>query len=192
MKRAAKFLLPIGCVLIAASLGLLLFLQVQTRQAQETNLRMVRTLESLLPEPWPGLAGAYSNTEMPILELEGEDLLALLEVPAYGVRLPVAAHWDKGTAACRPCRFWGSAYDQSLIVGGSDRPGQFDFFDRIETGAAVTVTDMTGCRFAYVVERVERSASAEAEILLAGDTDLTLFVRDARLGEYILLRCAAD
>jgi len=41
------------------------------------------------------------------------------------------------------------------------------------------------------VALVERSDSAQAEILLDDTADLTLFVRDAQGLEYILLRCVA-
>ena len=50
---------------------------------------------------------------------------------------------------------------------------------------------MTGTTFSYTLEQVERRSSASAKSLLDADADLTLFVRDARLLEYIILRCAA-
>jgi len=128
---------------------------------------------------------------MPALELHGADFIALLEIPAYGLKLPVCSMWDKEAVMSYPCRFYGSTYDGTLIVGGYDQAGQFDFFDRIQDGAAVTVTDMTGSTFSYAVALVERSDSAQAEILLDDTADLTLFVRDAQGLEYILLRCVA-
>ena len=50
---------------------------------------------------------------------------------------------------------------------------------------------MTGLVFHYVIDRIDRSASASEEILTAGNADLTLFVRNAYGLDYILLRCAA-
>ena len=43
--------------------------------------------------------------------------------------------------------------------------------------------------FSYVVERVDRSSTAQADVLMNEESDLTLFVRDAQLLEYIILRC---
>ena len=106
--------------------------------------------------------------------------------------LPVAGSWDAGKVNSYPCRFWGTVYDGSLIVGGADQPGQFAGFDRIFDGSAVTVTDMTGAEFSYVVDRVERSKSAQAEVLMAGEADLTLFARDAYSLEYVILRCVEE
>ena len=145
-------------------------------------------LETVLPDRREGLWEPDRTTEMPALELLGRDYIALLEIPAYGLRLPVRSAWDSREAEARPCRFSGTAYNSSLVIGGYDRAGQFDFFDRIAEGTEIQVTDMTGAVFAYRVSRVDRSDSADAGVL-AGRADLTLFVRDAQLLQYILLRC---
>ena len=190
MRRSAKAAFWAGCLLILGSLGLLIVFQVRAHRAREANAEIVRTMEAILPAPREGAADTYRNMEMPVLEIGGEDFVALLEVPAFGLALPVGADW--GAEQAHPCRFWGSVYDGSFIVGGYDQAGQFDFFDRILDGAAVTVTDMTGAVFSYVVERVERSDSAEAEVLMDSGAELTLFVRHAHLLEYITLRCVGE
>lgn len=192
MRRSAKAAFAVGCLLILGSLGLLAATQLRVRQAREENAEILRVMEEVLPPRREGLADTYRNMEMPALEIGGEDFAALLEIPAFGVTLPVSNHWEKGDVTLRPCRFWGTVYDGSLIVGGADQPGQFDCFDRIPNGANVTVTDMTGAEFSYAVARVERSDSARAEVLLDEEAELTLFVRDAYSLEYIILRCVVS
>jgi len=189
MRRSAKVVFALGCVLILCSLALLAVSQLRVKRGQEIAAKVVETMETILPERREGLSDTYRNMEMPALEIDGEDYVALLEIPAFGVRLPVSGSWEKAKVTSCPCRFWGTVYDGSLIVGGYDQPGQFDCFDRIQDGTAVTVTDMTGAEFSYAVERIERSDSAEAEKLMDSAADLTLFVRDAYLLEYIILRC---
>lgn len=189
MRRSAKMVFAVGCLLILCSLALLAVSRMRVRQAREGNAEILQIMEEILPESREGVSDTYRNMEMPALEIDGEDYVALLEIPAFGMKLPVSAAWDPQNVALHPCRFWGTVYDGSLIVGGYDQSGQFDFFDRIQDGATVTVTDMTGGKFSYAVERVERSDSAEAEVLMDSEADLTLFVRDAYLLEYIILRC---
>ena len=189
MRRSAKAVFALGCVLILCSLALLAVSQLRVKRGQEIAAKVVETMETILPERREGLSDTYRNMEMPALEIDGEDYVALVEIPAFGVRLPVSGSWEKAKVISCPCRFWGTVYDGSLIVGGYDQPGQFDCFDRVQDGTAVTVTDMTGAEFSYAVERVERSDSAEAEKLMDSAADLTLFVRDAYLLEYIILRC---
>ena len=91
--------------------------------------------------------------------------------------------------ASHPCRFWGSVYDSSLVIGGADQQGQFDFCDQIDIGNAVIITDMTGAAFSYTVACVERAARADADWLLSEDYDLTIFAKDAFSLEYLAVRC---
>ena len=191
MTRNAKTIFTLGCLLIAAGLALLLILQVQTKQAQQSNAEIVQTMESILTNRTTGAVDEERTAEMPALELQGKDFIALLEIPAYGLKLPVCGEWDKSLISTHPCRFYGSAYNGTLIIGGSDRAEQFDFFDRIYTDIPVKLTDITGCTYSYTVTRIDRSKTADAETLVNSDADLTLFVRHAQLPEYIILRCEA-
>ncbi len=189
MKKSSKIIFIFGCVLILISLALLLLLRLQTKQAQEGNDQIVQTMEAILTDRSEGSKDPEQETEMPVLELHGEDFSALLEIPAYGLKLPVGNSWDQGKVVSYPCRFSGTVYNGSLVIGGYDQAGQFDFFDRIQDGTTVSLRDMTGCTFTYEVARVDRSKSAEAEVLMNDEADLSLFVRDAQLLEYIILRC---
>ena len=192
MARRSKLFIAVGCLLILGSLGLLVTSHFRAKQAREKTVEIVREMNEILPSPREGVMDTWLDMEMPALELDGEDFIALVDIPALGVTLPVAGSWDAGKVNSYPCRFWGTVYDGSFIVGGADQPGQFAGFDRIFDGSAVTVTDMTGAEFSYVVDRVERSKSAQAEVLMAGEADLTLFARDAYSLEYVILRCVAE
>ena len=189
MKKSGKIIFFFGCILFAVGLGLLFMLKFQTKRAENVNTEIVQTMEMILSDCREGMKEPDYAAEMPALEIQGEDFIALLEIPTYGLKLPVCNVWDKTKVISYPCRFSGTAYQGTLAIGGYDQPGQFDFFDRISDGTEVTVTDMTGCIFYYVVDRVDRSKSAEAEVFIKDGTDLTLFVRDAQLLEYIILRC---
>ena len=189
MRKFSKTVFILGCLLIAASLVLLVALRVQAQRAERRNQEIVQTLAAILPDRREGIVDPERDPEMPALELRGQDFIALLEIPSYGLKLPVRAAWDPQKVSSHPCRFSCSVSDSSLVIGGNDQSGQFDFFDRISDGTAVTLTDMTGSTFSFVVEWVERSASADAETLTGSDYALTLFVRDAQLLEYIILRC---
>lgn len=190
MRRSGKILLLLGVLLMICSLGVFFLLQYRTTQAESINAEIVQIMDTILIDRREGEIDLEREPEMPVLEIKDEDFIALLEIPSHGLRLPICNIWDKEKVITYPCRFYGSAYDGTLIVGGYDQTGQFDFFDRIQDGAGVMVTDMTGSTFSYTVSRVERSDSADAQVLLNEDTDLTLFVRDAQSLEYIIVRCA--
>ena len=188
-KRKHSPLFGCGAVLIAASLLLAAGWWLRTYLGTQNSKAVVAQMEELLPERTLGVPEGYLNSMMPVLELDGEDYVALLEVPAYGISLPVADRWDSDALADAPARFCGSAYDGTLVIGGLDHGEQFAFCGEIDMGARLTVTDMTGACFTYVVERVDRADHAEAAWLQNAEFDLTLFCRNAYSSEYIAVRC---
>lgn len=175
----------LGLLLILMGAGLLVF----------SGLRGWRTgavteqIESRLPDRITGYSGIYADPAMPVLQIQGRDFCGLIDFPAYGRKLPVSGSWEPGKLSVCPSRFWGSAYDGSLVIGGSELKGQFDFFDRIDMGDMITVTDMTGAEFDYQVVWVERSSEADPQWLLSPEYDLTLFAREAFSLNYISVRC---
>lgn len=191
MMKRNKFLLIAGVLLILGSIGILLFSRMNAQKARVEASEIVTEICGSLPERAPGVMDSFSSMDMPAHQIGGEDFSALIEVPAFGVTLPVGDGWEPALVRSYPCRFAGSAYDGTLVIGGADQPGQLDFLDRLEIGTVITVTDMTGAVFTYTVDRVGRSRTAEAERLMDPGVDLTLFVRDAYSLEYILVRCVA-
>ena len=188
-KRKFPLLLVLGICLILASVSLVLDFQIRMHMGVQHSQKILSIMEQLLPERSPGVPGIYLTSGMPVLEIENVDYVAMLEVPSFGIALPVADQWDSNKLFQSPSRFFGSAYDNSLIIGGVDDPRQFGFCDKIEHGAQITVTDMTGAQFTYTVSSVDRAKHADAQWLMDADCDLTLFCHDIYSMEYIAVRC---
>ena len=89
MTRAAKILIILGFALLALSLGMLLLLHFGDTKAQEDAEALLRQLDILLPPPTPGVPDTYRVPVMPTLEVGGRDVVAVVEIPAFGLRLPV-------------------------------------------------------------------------------------------------------
>ena len=189
MQKKPNFLLLAGIVLILCSCALLFAFQFRVHRGQFLSEDLAANIASLLPERTEGYPGMYTDPDMPVLQLDGTDFCGLLEVPAYGLTLPIGGNWDKAALSSYPCRFWGSVYGDSLILGGADQDGQFAFCAQTNPGDFVTVTDMLGNTFHFRVARVDRSDTAEFEKLSAGDYPLTLFTRSTFGLEYIIVRC---
>lgn len=189
MKKKTNIFLVLGILLILGSMAWLMYSQIYARHAQTTAKQLTAQIEVLLPERYAAVAEAYANPDMPVLQVKGIDFSALIEVPAFGVTLPVCSEWNTELLHDFPCRFSGSTYSNSLIIGGSDQYGQFDFFTQLDTGELIIITDMLGAEYTYTAERIERSKSADYSRLSSADYPLTLFVRDSYSMDYILVRC---
>ena len=189
MKKVSIFQV-VGIGLIVCSFVLLGTSKLLAWKAQRSTAIVVEEIEGLLPERIEGSMEDYTNMSMPVIQIDGQDFSGLIDVPAFGVTLPIYDLWDSAKITSFPCRFFGSTYDGSLVIGGSDQSGQFDFCSKIDLGAHVCVTDLTGAEFDYRVTKISRSKTADADVLINDQPGLTLFVRDQYSLDYIVVRCS--
>lgn len=181
-----KILCVVAVVLCLISAS---YTQIFVPYAQKEAASVVSKINQVLPEKNAGIEGEYTDPEMPAMEYDGTDYVCLIEVPAWGVILPVQNAWEPMKLICHPCRYQGSCYDGTLIVSGSNQAGQFAFCEKVDLGDAVIVTDMLGSQFTYQVQSIERSSSIEADRLYDASYGLTLFVRERFSNKYIIVRC---
>ena len=189
MKKQRNPFILIGILLILLSIGVVAFFRIYAEKARIAATATAAQIEAMLPSKTTGIPGDYREAEMPVLEFDGTDYVAMLSIPGYGLNFPIADQWNNTPLLPCPARFYGSIYDGTMIIGGNDQPGQFDFFHRMEPGDSIRITDMMGSEFSYTIDRIDRSKSADYEKLSAGGYPLTLFVRSAYSTEYILVRC---
>ncbi|MBE6960292.1 MAG: sortase [Ruminococcaceae bacterium] len=189
-KRKFPIVLVLGISLVVISFSLIVGLQIRTHIGANENRKVVTRMNEILPERTVGVPGLYPNPNMPVLEINDVDYVALIEIPSLNLTLPVADAWNSQKLYISPARFYGSCYDHSLVIGGTDNSHQFSFCDKIDNGTVIIVTDMTGTQFSYTVSRVDRSKSAKSNWLVNGDYDLTLFCRDTYSMEYVAVRCS--
>ena len=190
--KKGKFpiVLVLGICLVVVSFALIVGLQIRTHIGTRESQNVVTRMGELLPERTAGVPGISPNPNMPVLEINDVDYVALIEIPLLKLSLPVADAWNSQKLYSSPARFYGSCYNSSLVIGGADNSHQFSFCDKIENGTVVIVTDMTGTQFSYTVSRVDRAKSAESDWLISRDCDLTLFCRDTLSMEYVAVRCS--
>ena len=191
MKGKGKLFQILGIVLILLSSALLLGSQILTHQRGTEAKALAVQIAQLLPPRTEGTTADYSDPAMPVWQLQGEDFLGLIEVPSFGAALPIHALWEDGKLSSYPCRYWGSIYDGTLILGGSSGAGQFDFCERLDLGERILITDMQGTQFPCAVERIERADAPDYGKLSEGNYPLTLFAKTSA-GNYIVIRCVFD
>ena len=189
-KGKFPFVLVLGICLVVISFALIVGLRIRTHLGANESQKVVTRMSELLPERTVGVPEISSNPNMPILEINDIDYVALIEIPSLNLSLPVSDVWNSQKLYNSPARFYGSCYDHSLVIGGADNSYQFSFCDKIDNGTVIIVTDMTGTQFSYTVSRVDRSKSAESNWLICRDYDLTLFCRDTLSMEYVAVRCS--
>lgn len=191
MKKAAKRLLLSATLVLLLALILAFAIPravsflMQDRYAKEA-LSLSNILYGLMPEIEQGFPDDRINMGMPSREIDGKNFSLVIDVPLYGASLPVCTGWNKGKSLnLYPCIYKGSMYDGSLIIGGSDAKGQFDFARIITGGDRIFLTDMTGLRYSYTVTDIERVKG----IASLKDADLILFTKNSYSFDYTVIYC---
>ena len=183
-------LLILGCTLLLASIVSLAFSAFMLGSVNVNVENTVDFLESVIPaNTTAGTKEERYNNEMPSVTYEEQDYSAILTISRFSVTLPVRSTWDKTVVNKVPCRFTGSVYDGTLIIGGEDAEGQFDFVPLVDIGDVITVTDMKGYEFTYTVSTVKHAKNSKASTLIDENYDLTLFAKDKKTGDWLLVRC---
>lgn len=190
MKSRLNLLLKLGIFLILLSLSFLIFFRGFVFWNCKSAETLTSRIEAVLPPRTPGDPQDTSDSAMPVLQLDGKDFCGLISVPAFGVKLPVFDTWKPSAVIRYPCRFWGTIYDGSLILGGSSQLGQFDFCSRLDLDDRIIITDLLGTEYTCRVDRIDRSSSADFARLSSGGYPLTLFAPDGFSTSYIIVRCS--
>lgn len=182
-----KICFYMGIVFILLALITLIVWQIFVNNNAEKLSYYADTLYEIIPTPYSAVVEERSNNVMPSLSIDGRDFIVLLEFFGYDSVFPVGAVWEDSFRY--PCRYTGSIYDNSLIIGGTNQKGQFTFVKEISVGDRIFLTDMTGAKYSYTVADIKYSAAADNEILLDNNNDFTIFVKNMYAFEYIIIRC---
>ena len=117
----------------------------------------------------------YPAMEMPTVTIKGEAYIGTLRIPTLDLELPVISQWSYPGLKLAPCRYWGSAYQENLIIAAHNYKAHFGRIKSLEIGAPVAFTDVDGNHFHYVVEEIETLSATAREEMKAGGWPLTLF-----------------
>ncbi len=118
----------------------------------------------------------YDNPdEMPVIEIDGNEYIGILEIPSLDLSLPVMADWDYDKLKISPCRFLGSYGRDDLVIAGHNYARHFSPIKGISTESEVFFINVEGNVYSYRVAWAETLAPDRVEEMAAGDWDLTLF-----------------
>ena len=188
----SKSLLVFFTVLISLLALLYIASWISARKNTSENKKAIVFFDSVLTEKNAGVKQKKLSMIMPSLSFENTDYSAILDIPSHDVHLPVRSKWQSQFFDAAPCCLYGSCYDSSLIIGGADHKGQFDFISDIDIGESVTVTDMTGTFFSYKIEKVKHSDNPSKSVLANNDYDLTFYAKSNKTHDYIIVQCLSN
>ncbi|MBQ3932022.1 MAG: sortase [Firmicutes bacterium] len=119
----------------------------------------------------------YSFLPMEVCSLGGDLYIGILDVPDYGLSLPVIDNWSYEKLKTAPCRYSGSYKTDDLVICAHNYSHHFGPLRDAPEGTEVILTTVDQEVYRYRVAQVETLEPHEVGYLtdVLADWDLTLF-----------------
>lgn len=199
-KRKGIGLIVLGTVLILSALSLFLLNRRQDEEAGDAASEMLADVQSVIaarrttrgatapsasrpdfdsrPVPTaPAPSGNVSSgePEAPAVAIGGYDVIGYLSIPSLDLALPIIAEWDEVALNVAPCRHFGSAATDDLVIAGHNYVNHFGALPAVQVGASVTFTDMDGRTYTYEVAELDTLRAADVEAVQQSPYELILY-----------------
>ena len=83
--------------------------------------------------------------------------------------------WSYSKLRIAPCRYWGSVYDNSMVILGHNYLDHFGRLKSLELGDPIQFVDADGNIYRYEVVQQETLEKTDVDAMLDSPYDLTLF-----------------
>jgi sortase A len=182
MKRKLGIaLMLLGLLLLAGSVGLLIFNQREAARAEAESLELLPAVSEAIvqqqtQEPLPTLALPTEPTapRMRAVEVDGHLCVGFVSIPRLNLELPVLAECTDANLKISPCLFTGTTMEDDLTIAGHNYRRHFGPIRRLKPGNDVIFVDMDGNAIHYQVAAVDAVPPTAVEEVTSGQFDLAL------------------
>ena len=171
-KRLGNTLLLVGCLLIAAALGLVGFNYWDSERAGRESGAILEELDRKLDgkelqdptipavnaellDDRVQMGGSWLEQQvMPTVEIDGYRYIGTLEIPSLNIRLPVMENWDLDRLKISPCLYSGSYFTDDMVICGHNYARHFSPIKGVDIGADVYFTTVDAVLYHYTVSNI--------------------------------------
>lgn len=215
-----KHKLGIVCILLGAALigsALLLFgyhraedahagtasqeavseIQKQIEQAQTVAMepQVTNQEDNINHSPEPSMDEILESddepyTTGPVTMVGDYEYIGVLDLPARNLSLPIMSDWDYERLKMAPCRQFGSAATDDLVIAGHNYINHFGSLGMLKAGDSVTFTGTDGAVNTYVVSETATISPAETEKVTESGYPLVLYTCTYGRQSRIVIYCS--
>ena len=177
MKRKLGIaLMLLGLLLLAGSVGLLIFNQREADRAEAVSQELLPAVSEAIAQQQPQEPQPTEPTapRMKAVEVDGHLCVGYLSIPRLKLELPVLAECTDANLKISPCLFTGTTMEDDLTIAGHNYRRHFGPIRRLKPGNDVIFVDMDGNVIHYQVAAVDAVSPSAAEEVTSGQFDLAL------------------
>lgn len=148
--------------------------------------------DELTPEPNEPTPEPTPVPDMPLVNIDGWDFVAIISIPALDKEYSVRNEWSRKGAKYSPCRYVGSVYTNDLVICAHNQMSLFGRLNELREGDQVILVDMDGRVYTYHVVLTEEIGPFDVEDMISSGYDLSLFTCTIRGRGRTTVRCTRD
>ena len=180
MKRMRKVspglvCIVLGVVLLLAAGGLYAYNRYEDAHAGAEAQTVVADLQQKVETPEPEAESGPLDPELPVVEIDGNEYVGEISIPAIGIDLPVMSEWSYPRLKIAPCRQFGSSRTDDLVIAAHNYESHFGKIGTLALGDEVRFTDMDGIENHYTVSAIEVHDPTDVEAVEHSGHDLVLY-----------------
>ena len=192
-------LIIIGSLMIAACAALVWWNYHQSSKAKRSADKLQTQVEnaiaqqenasSLHPDSSEAPAIEAVKKHMPVVEVDGNDCIGYLTVPAVDLKMPVFNTFTYYKLNIAPCRYYGSLETDDLVIAGHNFNSGFEKLKQLKKKDTVLFTNMNGETYSYRVEDTEMLKPEQVTDMVQSSYDLSLYTCNYSGSERFTVRC---
>ena len=125
-----------------------------------------------------------------VIPMDGYAYIGYLTFPTLGLELPVLDGWDMARLRKAPCRYYGSAETQDLVIAAHNYRSSFGRLQELQIGDEVLFTNAAGIVHRYLVGETEILQPTAVEEMIASNWALSLYTCTYSGTARLTIRCA--
>ncbi len=191
-KKAGIACIAAGALLMLAALLLFVYNYREADRAGNASADVLPELQAAIVQAeqahvdLPSIQ--ESEEQIPTAEIDGNEYIGYLTIPALGLELPVMAELDSARLETAPCRYYGTPND-NLVIAGHNYSRHFGRLHDLRIEDPIMLTDAAGGKHLYRVCEIEILAGTAITQMLDSGYDLTLFTCTYGGRDRIAVRC---
>lgn len=129
-------------------------------------------------------------TTGPVTMVGDYEYIGVLDLPARNLSLPIMSDWDYERLKMAPCRQFGSAATDDLVIAGHNYINHFGSLGMLKAGDCVTFTGTDGAVNTYVVSETATISPTETEKVTESGYPLVLYTCTYGRQSRIVIYCS--
>ena len=172
-------------------------IQKQIEQAQTVAMetQVTNQEDNINHSPEPSMDEILESddepyTTGPVTMVGDYEYIGVLDLPALNLSLPIMSDWDYERLKMAPCRQFGSAATDDLVIAGHNYINHFGSLGMLKAGDSVTFTGTDGAVNTYVVSETATISPTETEKVTESGYPLVLYTCTYGRQSRIVIYCS--